>query len=105
MSKKRDRTLRREAVRDAGKLAEAREKLARLEPGGSAECPIRVESASQVELRVESLRCPRCDGELRVHEHAARMVAGHPRRVVDARCKRCGRSREVWLTIDPAHLH
>lgn len=99
MTKKRDRTSRREAERAAEKLADARVKLALLEQGGSAERPIRVDSASQIELRVESMRCPRCEGELRVHEHVARVVAGHALRMVDARCKRCGHRREVWLVI------
>lgn len=97
--KKRERTLRREAERDAEKLGDARERLAALEPGGSPERPIRVESASQVELRVESLRCPRCDGELRVNEHAAKTIRGLALREVDARCKRCAHRRDVWLVI------
>ena len=99
MSKKRDRTVRREAERDAEKLADARQRLALLEQGGSSERPIRVDSASQIELRVESMRCARCDGELKVHEHVARSVAGQSLRMVDARCKRCGTRRDVWLVI------
>ncbi len=99
MSKKRERTVRREAEREAEKLADARERLSLLEQGGSWERPIRVESASQIELRVESMRCPRCDGELKVFEHVARNVSGHSLRMVDARCKRCGHRREVWLVI------
>ena len=96
---KRARTSRREAERAAEKLADAREKLAHLEQGGSAERPIRVDSASQIELRVESMPCARCEGELRVREHVARVVNGHSLRMVDARCKRCGAKREVWLVI------
>lgn len=99
MTKKRPRTTRREAEREAEKLADARVRLALLEQGGSAERPMRVDSASQIELRVESMRCARCEGELRVHEHLARVVGGHALRMVDARCKRCGARREVWLVI------
>ena len=99
MSKKRPRTARREIDRAEEKLAEARTKLARLEPGGSPALPIRVDSASVVELRVESMRCPRCDGELRVNAHEARKVSGTLLREVDARCKRCGTRRDVWLLI------
>ena len=99
MSKKRERTQRREAERDAEKLADAREKLARLEQGGSWERPIRVESASVIELRVESMTCARCGGELRVVEHVARVVAGQSLRMVDAKCKHCGTRREVWFVI------
>ncbi len=99
MTKKRPRTSRREAEREAEKLAEGRTRLALLDQGGSWERPLRVDSASQIELRAESLRCPRCEGELRVHEHVARVVAGHSLRLVDARCKQCGARREVWFVI------
>lgn len=99
MTKKRARTTRRETERDALKLADARERLAKLEQGGSCERPMRVESASQIELRAEALRCPRCESELRVHEHVARVVGGQSLRMVDARCKQCGAQREVWFVI------
>lgn len=99
MTKKRARTARRETERAAEKIADAREKLGLLEQGGAADRPIRVDSASQVELRVEALRCARCDGELRVRDHAARVIDGRSMRVVDARCKRCGTRRDVYLVI------
>ena len=61
MAKKRPRTERRERERALDKLARDREKLARLELGGSAERPIELESASQVEPHARSLRCTRCE--------------------------------------------
>lgn len=91
--------MRRAAERDAVKLADAKEKLSRLEPGGSAERPIRVESASVIELRAESMRCPRCDGEPKIVEHTAHVVNGLALRRVDTACKRCGAPRPIWFVI------
>ena len=87
--------MRRELERDLAKLADAKEKLARLEPGGEPSRPIEVPSASVIELRAESYRCARCDGELRVHEHRA----GHGVREVELRCKGCGTRRVLWFRV------
>jgi hypothetical protein len=97
--KKRARTDRRETTREALKLADAREKLSRLEAGGEAGRPIRVESASVIELRAESMRCPRCDGDLKIAEHTAHVVDGLAVRKVDTRCKHCGAPRTIWFVI------
>lgn len=103
MTKKpRARTLRREESRVQEKLARDREKLARLEPGGSAERPIALESASQVEVHARSLPCPRCGGELRVDEHVARVVGDQRLRLVRTSCPMCGGRREVWFRLEPA---
>jgi hypothetical protein len=99
MSGKRPRTARREATRALEKLAEARAKLARMEPGGDPARPIEVASASVVEGRAESHACSRCDGALRVHEHR---TASGPRgtlREVELRCKRCGTPRILWFHV------
>jgi hypothetical protein len=97
--KKRARTERREAARDSVKLADAREKLSQLEAGGAPGRPIRVDSASVIELRAESMRCARCEGELKVEEHTAHVVDGLSVRRVDARCKHCGTRRTIWFVI------
>ncbi|MDQ3034400.1 MAG: hypothetical protein M3Y87_18475 [Myxococcota bacterium] len=93
--KKRGRVDRRRIERDVKKLGDAREKLAKLSPGGAPERPIDVESASIVESRALALGCARCEGELKMEDHAA--VLGLRR--VRARCKTCGATREVWLRI------
>jgi hypothetical protein len=95
-AKKRPRTDRRRAEREAEKLADARVELARLSPGGTSERPIDVPSASVIESRALALGCARCGGELRLDEHDA--VLGMRR--VRARCKACGATREVWLRIE-----
>ena len=101
MTKKpRPRTERREAARAKEKLARDREKLARLEAGGSPERPIALESASQVEGHASSLRCTRCDGDLRVEEHLARTVGDQRLRLVRLVCPRCGGRRDAWFRLE-----
>lgn len=100
--KKRERTKRREVLRGLDKLAGVREKLAALEPGGSPERPLEVESASQVEVRAAALPCLRCESALRIGEHRSTV---HPRagalREVELACRACGAKRTVWLRVGP----
>jgi hypothetical protein len=92
----RKRTERRQAERDAQKLARARMKLAFLEQGGAADRPIEVASASVVEPHAASMPCAAC-GEtgVRIAEHVARDGL----RVVHVRCPRCGAEREVFFRL------
>jgi predicted Zn finger-like uncharacterized protein len=81
-------------------LVRAREDLARMSPGGSAERPIHVDSASVVEGRTRALACPACEtGEFRIVEHAS--VASGLRRV-DVRCRQCSTPRSLWFRLDTA---
>ena len=57
---------RRAAARAREKLADASEKLAKLEPGGSPANPLELESASLVEPHARGTRCVRCGSEVRV---------------------------------------
>jgi hypothetical protein len=103
MSKKlRARTLRRQEERSLVKQARDRERLVRLEPGGSAERPIELESASQVEVHARSLPCARCAGDLRIEEHVACVVGEQRLRRVRLSCPRCGAQREAWFRLAPA---
>ena len=95
------RTERRAAERAADKLGRDREKLARLEAGGSPARPIDVESASQVEAHALGMPCLRCDGAQRLLEHAAEVVDGARLRVVRMQCARCGTRRDAWFHIAP----
>jgi len=95
---KRARTERREAERDAAKLARARMKLAALEVGGGPDRPIEVDSASIIEPHASSMPCAACGAQgLRVEEHTADL----PRRlrIVHVMCQRCGTRREVFFRI------
>lgn len=103
---KRARTERREAEREASKLARARVKLASLEAGGSAARPIEVTSASIIEPHASSMPCAACGAHgLRVDEHVAITMDGEgsepARRLRVARviCQRCGTRREVFFRI------
>jgi ribosomal protein S27AE len=93
--------MRRAQERALEKLAIQREKLARLEAGGSHENPVVLESASQVEVHAGSLRCPRCDAPCRVAEHLAETIDGARLRVAKLVCGSCGTGRSVYFRISP----
>jgi hypothetical protein len=84
-------------------LAAARERLARLQPGGSPALPIDVESASQIEVRALGTPCLRCQGSNRLDEHTAerRQVGGLARavRVVRVHCGHCGAPRVFYFRV------
>jgi hypothetical protein len=77
-------------------LTSDRELLAALSPGGSAERPIRVASASVVEVRTSALACPLCGGNYRLHDHVA--PASGLRRV-DVTCRHCSTPRSLWFRL------
>jgi len=85
------------------KLADAREKLFRLEPGGSPERPLEIPTASVVESRARALGCARCGGETKLEDHAALVVEAGARRRARMRCRACRADFDVWLAIvEPA---
>jgi hypothetical protein len=83
-------------------VAEAREKLARLENGGAAAHPLDVESASQIEVRALSMPCLRCDGPYRLDEHTAETIGGAAVRVVNVHCGHCGAARVLYFRVRTA---
>ena len=91
----RSRTVRRQAERDARKLADAKWKLMLLEPGFRPDKPIVVESASQIEPHVRGMQCPTCDVSFHVVEHAATAEG----RVVMARCPQCGKAPSIHFVL------
>ena len=99
MASKRPRTLRREADRKTEALIAAKEKLADLEPGGTEERPIVVDSASLVEPRALRERCLACDSAVDLVDHRAVHVRGTLVREVVVKCKRCARQRSRWLRV------
>lgn len=100
---KRKRTERREQERAAEKLAEARTKLARLEPGGAPDRPIEVTSASVIEVHATSLPCLACEAQgARVDAHDAITHDGRSLRHVRLRCARCGTRRDLYFRIGTA---
>ncbi len=93
------RTKRREAERAAVKDVRARERVAALEPGGAADRPVEVASASVVEAHARATRCPQCGGALRVEEHVAVELAGRRLRVARVACLTCGARRSLYYRI------
>jgi hypothetical protein len=92
--------VRREADRAAEKLANQREKLARLEPGGAPNHPIDVTTAAVVEPQARSLPCSRCGEQpTRMAEHEAPEIDGRRLRVVTVVCPRCGARRPIYFRI------
>lgn len=79
------------------------ELLASLLPGGSRERPIRVASASVVEVRTAALTCPHCGiGTYRIAEHVAPAAA---LRRVDVTCRHCSKPRSLWFRLVPQELN
>jgi hypothetical protein len=95
----RARTLRRKHQREHIKLVRQREHLARLEPGGSAENPLEIASASLVEVSARAQLCLLCDGPVRVDEHAAVAIDGVRLRVARVVCTRCGNERRIFFRL------
>jgi len=94
--KRPERTERRARERAARGLVRDREKLAKLEPGGSAERPLEVPSPAVIEPRVRSMRCPQCDGEYTIDDHQA--PAAGLRRVA-VTCRLCHVPRQLWFRL------
>lgn len=97
MGKKRpERTARRERERTVKKLVHVTEKIAASSAGGSRERAIEVAAAPQIEIRINALRCPQCDGTYQLVDHRS---AGQGVRPVDVKCKLCGIARTIWFRI------
>jgi hypothetical protein len=108
MKKKRppsERAARRAAARADAKLSRARERLALVETGGSAERPVVVESASQIEPHAASLSCIHCGTSYRVDDHTAETLGGASVRVVRAHCPFCGSARTIYFRIEPRRMN
>lgn len=98
-SGERARSARRAEQRAADKLARQRERLFELEPGGSPERPIDIESASVVEVKAEATPCPRCGVPVRVEAHRAPSSPGMRLREAAVVCPRCGSRRSIWFRL------
>jgi hypothetical protein len=96
---RRARTVRREAARTLTKEVRAREKLATAGPGGAADRPIGVVSASVVELRARESPCVQCAGTMDLVRHQA--APGAPDlRVVHLVCRLCHAPRTLWFRLE-----
>jgi hypothetical protein len=96
---RRPRTERRKAARQLTGEVRAREKLAAAGPGGAADRPITVVSASLVEPRARETPCVQCAGTLDLVRHQG--SAGAPDlREVNLICRLCHTPRTIWFRIE-----
>ncbi len=79
-----------------------RERLFSLSPGGAAARPLLIPSPSVVEGLALAERCPRCDGEHELLEHAAVTVNGVRLREARLRCRSCRSERSLFFQIEEA---
>ncbi len=99
------RTEERERARQREKLYESRTKLALLEPGGSAERPLDVTSASVVESRAQAEPCLRCLQPMRAVDHTTAESPNGLLRKVMLECRDCGAQRYLFLRIVGSYLN
>jgi hypothetical protein len=97
--KPRARTERRVSEREARKLTDDLERLARMERGGAPDRPIEVSSASQVDIHARDTRCPVCTGLVQLDDQTAETIAGVRLRVAHVRCRQCGRKRAIYFKL------
>jgi hypothetical protein len=99
------RRLRRARAREEQELARDQERLARLQPGGTPERPVSIESPAQVDVIASATPCPLCRGTLRLVEHAAETVAGVRLRVARLVCTGCRTPRALYFRLVEQMLH
>jgi len=106
MAGRRPRAARRARTRGHAALVRDLERLARLEPGGSPDRPLAVESVAQVDVMATRRPCPLCEGNVRLVEHVAETVDGIRLRVAQIACTLCGVARARYYRLDePPALH
>lgn len=104
--KKSSRAVRRDRARTHEKLVRDLERLAHLEPGGSAELALVVASPAEVEVIALGRPCPLCGGSLRLEEHAAETAAGGASlRIAHVTCTACRTRRAVYFRLASTVLH
>jgi hypothetical protein len=103
--RRRGRVERRAQARAHEKLVRDLDRLARLEPGGTPDQPVVIESPSVVELRAVAKPCPLCGGSRRLETHAAEKIAGVRLRVAWVRCTLCGTRRAVYFRLAEPTVH
>jgi hypothetical protein len=103
--KKSARLLRRMGARAQENLVRDLERLARLEPGGSPQRPLVIDSPAVVDVRAEAKPCPLCGDSLKLEEHAAENIDGVRLRVARVACTMCGVKREIYFRLDEPMIH
>jgi len=81
-------------------VRETERAVARL-PGGDADWPIEVASASVVEVRARGTACVQCGGTLDLRGDRASSTPRGVLRQVDLVCRRCHAPRSLWFLVAP----
>jgi len=102
--KKRPRSERRELERTLRKQVGQRQKLVAAGPGGGADRPLPVRSASVIEAQARATPCIQCGGELELQSHAAEPGPSDVR-VVRLTCRLCHAPRAIWFRIEPSRAN
>jgi hypothetical protein len=100
-----ERRARRARARVHEKLVRDLERLARLEPGGSPERPLPIDSPAVIDVRAVAKPCPLCDGPLRLEDHGAAEIAGARLRVATVACTQCGTRRSLYFRLGESTVH
>jgi hypothetical protein len=93
------RRQRRAQERELRKQVRLREGLAAQLPGGSAERPIDVASASIVEGKARAIPCIQCEGDLELRGERAVSTARGVLREIALACRRCHAPRTLWFRV------
>jgi hypothetical protein len=96
---------RRAQARARDKLVRELEELARLEPGGTPEQPLLIDSPVLVDTRAVAKPCPLCGASLRLDAHTAEVVDGVRLRVAAVACTGCGTRRAIYFRLVEPSLH
>ena|SRR5437867_9441123 len=99
------RAARRASARAHGKVIRDLERLARLQPGGTPDRPLEVDSPARVEVKAHATPCPLCGATLHLDEHAAETVDGIRLRVARLTCTACRTSRALYFRLAPPLPH
>ena len=97
----RPRRKQREQQRALRKLVRRTEGLAGELPGGSADHPIDVASASIVEGKARATPCIQCGGDLELRGDRATSTARGVLREIALVCRLCHAPRTLWFRIKP----
>jgi hypothetical protein len=95
------RSKKRELERELRKQVRLTEEVAGELPGGSAERPIDVGSASVVEGKVRATPCIQCGGDLEVRGDRATSTPRGILREIAVACRRCHVPRTLWFRVSP----
>jgi len=93
------RTLERRSRNLDDKLVRNKSKMLDLLPGGTRQLPLDVSSASLVEPKARSVRCPRCDEPFTVEAHEAHADDGARLREARLHCRICDERRSMWFRV------